>query len=403
MHISTLYVLLAAEVIFILSIIAVTLGIYVIRLRKQLKNAPVETANEDNTITAGKSYSEYLLQELERNQTKTRQQQNIENDQPSESETADNTARHSVLLQAREMFLNNEKSAAELTENENLFWDQVYAGMKDILETCKVVEHETHVVTEEMVAHKTTTKEKVFYIETMGKKVDGEVNKLKDIIYEQENTLNSLKKALARSVEHEEEESEEITELRTYIESFERQLNDSKMCMEVLELENERLQHELNELESKQPATDAIEQTDTETSSSMFDLAQMREVLENQEKQILELNQAIDDLKLEADQAERLKQTIKDFTRTSQEMMGCITILEEENEHLKQHVHHLADNGEAGTDGDNEAIEEYRKKLKELEQEIIKKDVAFAKLQDEFSSMEQEYLAMYHAMHGEQQ
>ena len=42
-----------------------------------------------------------------------------------------------------------------------------------------------------------------------------------------------------------------------------------------------------------------------------------------------------------------------------------------------------------------------RRRIKHLEEELIKKDVNYAKLQDEFSSMEKEYLAMYEAIHGD--
>lgn len=403
MHIPTLYVLISAEIIFLLMIATIILVIYALKLKQRIKEILLKPDIEnEKPVISSVSYAEYLQKALERNTKKTQQQKHIESEKTAEAAESPEK-QHSALLKARDMFLNMEKSASEHTENENLFWDQVYSGMKTIIEQLKTIEHEKEIITKEVVEHKTTTKEKVFYIETQGKKVDGEVNKLKDIIYEQENTLSSLQKALSRSIEHEAEESEEIAELRTHINSFERQLNDSKMCMEVLELENERLQHELSELETRYSGSDkgnTKQQTDKDTSSSTIDLAQMREVLENQEKQIQELNQAIDNLKLEADQAERLKTAIKDFARTSREMMGCIAILEEENEHLKQQVHGSEEH-QTNASSTEEALEQYQVKIKELEQEVIKKDVAIAKLQDEFSSMEQEYLAMYEAMHGE--
>ncbi|HEX5635471.1 MAG TPA: hypothetical protein VFY78_00160, partial [Gammaproteobacteria bacterium] len=156
--------------------------------------------------------------------------------------------------------------------------------------------------------------EKVFYIETQGKKVDGEVNRLKDIIYDQENTLSDLLKALKHAeAEHKGTENEEFfTALHAQASNFERQLRDAKTCMDVLELENTRLQDELHKLDAIKPGA---------SESSM------------------DQNSTVD-------------------------------------------------------------AQSTRESIKKLEEEIIKKDVAYAKLQEEFTAMEKEYLAMYNAIHG---
>jgi len=86
-------------------------------------------------------------------------------------------------------------------------------------------------------------------------------------------------------------------------------------------------------------------------------------------------------------------------------MMSCITILEEENERLQEEASHTSD-GQQEADvetapvSSDEETAALQSKVSELEEEIIKKDVSFAQLQDEFSSMETEYLAMYEAMHN---
>ena len=118
-----------------------------------------------------------------------------------------------------------------------------------------------------------------------------------------------------------------------------------------------------------------------------------------QESKMKQLIETIESLEIEASHTERLKETLDGFTRTSQEMMSCISILEEENERLKETTHHeeSADNNEP-SGGD---VDEMNSKLSALEEELIKKDVAYAKLQDDFSTMETEYLAMYEAVHGD--
>jgi chromosome segregation ATPase len=306
------------------------------------------------------------------------------------------------------MFLTVERAAAEHIDNENSYWDSIYSGMQDMLDQFKTIETKQVVVENEIITNKKDVKEKVFYIETQGKKIDGEVNKLKDIISEQENTLNSLRKSLKDDSGADiAVDADVLSDLTNRLNDFERQLTDSKMCMEVLELENDRLQQEINDIE-KRHADESAGKTnkDEAESTSMIDLDQMKEVLEKQEQQIQDLHSTIENLEIDAQQAEKLKSTINDFTRTSQEMMGCISILEEENELLKGQLSDNEPDTEetpsiAAAPANNEEAAQLKSKLKGLEQEIIKKDVAYAKLQDEYSSMEKEYLSMYEAIHGD--
>ena len=128
----------------------------------------------------------------------------------------------------------------------------------------------------------------------------------------------------------------------------------------------------------------------------------MKEVVEQQEDKIQNLIDTIESLEIDATQSEKLKETIGDFSRTSKEMMSCISILEEENERLKNSNNEdtpaTPESNEQSIN--NEEADTLKSTIGKLEEDIIKKDVAFAQLQDEFSSMETEYLAMYEAMHG---
>jgi len=177
----------------------------------------------------------------------------------------------------------------------------------------------------------------------------------------------------------------------------------------VLEMENDRLQEEVDKMSERHGALfeDSEEVEKSTESSSMIDLEQMKEVMAQQESKIDQLLSTIDSLEIEASQADKLKETLSSFTRTSKEMMSCIAILEEENERLQEEATHITEEPDAGdnTDtvaaapaGGNEETDLLHSKISELEEEVIKKDVAFAQLQDEFSSMETEYLAMYEAM-----
>ncbi len=388
MHIPSIYLMFAAELIVLLLAGCLFLAYLLFKRR----SATAANGDEDEGLPQGISYVEYLEKELQRNQAMTEQQKKAA-PEPSAEEPGDSgepaTENSSErLLEAREYFLGVEKNAAQHGEDEKAFWDTIYKGMQQLLEKYREVITEKVVVEEPHVAHK--PKEKVYYIETQGRKIDGEVNKLKDIIYEQENSLNGLRKTLKSSTRELNQESEELKDLHAEIDNFERQLKDSRVCMEVLEMENQRLQEEVDRLK-QHPAGDESKTADT---SSTDHVEQMREVLDKQDKQISELEKTIDDMELEVEQAQKLKLTIESFTRTSQEMMGCIAILEDENDHLKEALQ-AAEGGEGGD------AAELQEKVKTLEEEVIKKDVEYAKLQDEYSAIEKEYLAMYEAMHGD--
>ncbi len=421
MEISLIYVLIVAEILLILSGLSITLIFFLIRKQKTAEIPPPPLQQAKDELDLSNSYIDFLDQQIDRNSQKLQQVENNETQQPVEEDISEENAAEaenadipspppdelqSELLQAREAFLLLEKEAADKAEHEIHFWDSLYEGIKTLLEKYKTSETTTPTETIDLSTHSVESKEKVFYIETQGKKIDGEVNKLKDIIYEQENALSSMKKAMANAMQNDDgtqpEESEVFEELRKNIEAIERQLNDSKMCMEVLEMENDRLQEEVDNMDARHNAL--FEEKESTENDAVIDLDQMKEVIEQQELKIKQLIESIESLEIDTEQAEKLKQTIGDFSRTSKEMMSCIVILEEENERLQTElVEHPVDDvqtGDAAAAGeeDNNAV---KTQISSLEEELIKKDVAYAKLQDEFSSMETEYLAMYEAMHGD--
>jgi len=423
MQISLAYILIVAEVMLILLGISITLGVFLLRkptvadidnkkTDNQIPESSEDAEDELDAIDLGESYIDFLEQAMERNEKKKTQQETIEDDSDNEeknnNQEDDSTSspapdeKQSHLLNIREQFLLMEKSAAENSEHENHFWDSVYDGMKNLLNKFSITEN---IISETSSAdgNSDQAKEKIFYIETQGKKVDGEVNKLKDIIYEQENALSSMKKAMKDAEAEHPEESESLQALKEQINAIERQLNDSKMCMEVLEMENNRLQEEVDKISELDLSTN---DNQTDGNEPLIDIDEIKGMVEEQKRKIEELIKTIDSLEISSTDTEKLKLTIHDFAHSSQEMMGCIAILEEENERLKaneENASNTIDNVEDNTKEtqDNSGVDALNSTISNLEEEAIKKDVAFAQLQDEFSSMETEYLAMYEAMHGD--
>ncbi len=454
MYIPIIYLLFTAEIIFILTIFSIGLLVYIYKLlQKQNTETPLPEVIEepDESFDLSTSYREYIEIEMARNQEKLKQEARIEeeilseleNETDEESDTVeeneDDTKQddsdidiealeeeltndaedsnktssnapdeaQSQLLKIRDMFLAAEKSSAEYQEHEIHFWNEVYKGMQKISDELKTTIIEEHKKTEMDLAlsGKPEIKEKVFYIETQGKKVDGEVNKLKDIIYEQENALNAMRKSVGEA-EAGDTDQAIIDEINAQIAALEAQLSDSKMCMDVMEMENERLQNEVNQLEAQYMQELQNSSTTEVEVDSTIDLSELQDLVDQQEKQINELNATIDTLKIDADMAETMKKTITEFAHSSQEMMGCISILEDENKHFKQEIENLRAAGGTPVENieatqNNEDIEALKSQVQTLEEDLIKKDVAYAQLQEEFDSIEKEYLSMYEAMHGD--
>jgi chromosome segregation ATPase len=399
MYIPTVYVLFAGELLVLLLVLTLLLVLYIYRQRGGKDTA--EGQQDSDQESTENSYLQHLEQELQRN-TARLAQAGPDTDSDSGAAATDPASGDSKLLQARYMFLQAEKHAAAHSDDEQVFWDSIYKSMRNLLKEFETVKQEQLVVHEESVEHKKQTIEKVFYIETQGKKVNDEINKLKDIIYDQENSINGLRKSLHHAEDHFPEDSEKLEVLRNQLDSFERQIRDSTVCMEVLELENDRLQEEVHKLEDRLKTSSAAGADADKSGAPKINLQEMKEVLDKQTLQIEELHQTIESLKLDDEQSGQLRTTIDSFARTSQEMMGCITILEEENEHLKEQLHDIEDHAvEDAPAGAAESTDELHQQIKSLQEEIIKKDVNYAKLQDEFSSMEKEYLAMYEAIHGD--
>jgi hypothetical protein len=411
MHISLITLFALLEVILFLLGATITLGIMLYSRKSQnQQEQQKQTATEieqpeaaSDAINLDSSYIDYLDQAMQHNQQQLEQQSTDNAEAGTEAETDNNDDQTSgaqlQLLQARQQFLELEKAAAQKADDEDSFWLQINSGMQKLLSQFKGSEAQTESLTE--TEQKKQVKEKVFYVETQGKKVDNEVNKLKDIIYDQENALSSMQKNLAKAIEEAPQESGSLGELQQQFSTLERQIVDSKMCMDILEAENERLQEELHNIQSQLPQ-DTESDDDTEVS---IEISQIKEVVRKQKERIKQLQIIIESLEIDTDKAEELQSHLSAFTRSSEEMMSCITILEEENERLQDEVHTIEDNlqHEADGTGDSEKLNELQTKINELEDEVVKKDLALAQLQEEFSSMETEYLAMYEAMQESQQ
>lgn len=93
---------------------------------------------------------------------------------------------------------------------------------------------------------KTDTTESTVYIEKASHVVNTEVNKLKDVIYEQGNQIN----ALLKSLKDENHNLDPDGTLHQHLSALEKTQNETAMCIEVLEMENHRLMEEIDTLQN---------------------------------------------------------------------------------------------------------------------------------------------------------
>jgi len=106
------------------------------------------------------------------------------------------------------------------------------------------------------ITHKTAdnSNENTLIIEKTSNKINLEVNKLKDIIFEQGNKINSMlteKKGQAGS--------DSDHDLQDLLSELEKSQKETAMCLDVLEMENHRLMEEIEVLENSSSDTENLE------------------------------------------------------------------------------------------------------------------------------------------------
>lgn len=137
--------------------------------------------------------------------------------------------------------------------------------------------------------------DKVVYIEKKSNKVNTEVNKLKDIIYEQGSKINTLLKDLMSN-----SSISSDSDLTEQFEALERSQNETAMCIDVLEMENHRLMDELESLQNtptsptEEIVIDGVATEDMTSEQFVVKIQELEKVIEEQEEQYIKLQKEFD-------------------------------------------------------------------------------------------------------------
>ncbi len=176
-----------------------------------------------------------------------------------------------------------------------------------------------------------------------------------------------------------------IEQMEKQIAQLERQCREANTCVEIMEQEYQRVQHQVER---------AGQGAAVDSNDSVVQLQQ----LDKQKRTITELHDMVESLQLEAEQAQSLRGKIEQLERASRDMTMCVETLEEENEFLREQVRALLQldqdqpvNRADGRVSDAPAQAE----LEKLQEEMRARDEKLKALEEQYAAMEQEYLTLY--------
>jgi len=285
-------------------------------LQKQLKEAAQEEP-------AAIGFVHYLRDEVIRNQDLI---------DHAAASTDDAEKKAGELMQLRKQFLELEVEACALEKNPSAFQDRLAAGMSELIEQLRP---EPETVTETVPEATDSTSqpdgaaesdieeedEKRATIDTR----DAQVNRLKDVINNQQDAMAALRKEL----EAREGDIEDLDSILQKLDEFERQSSELETCLSILEQENERLktasaagERDSSEADTREPAQ----------------LNGLKSMMGQQQETINNLQNLIRELAPEAGKAKELEDSINAINRTNQELNGCVTVLEDENTKLRSEL-----------------------------------------------------------------
>lgn len=367
-------------------------------LQKKLKEAAQE---ESEAI----GFEQYLRDEVIRNQGLI----------DSAAASADDAEKKAgELLQLRKQFLELEVEARALEKNPVAFQDRLAAGMSELIEQLRPEpETVTETVSGETDADSLadTAAEADIGEEDSDRTTidthDAEVDRLRSVINNQQDAMVALRQELEARAS----DIEDLDSILHKLDEFERQSSELETCLSILEQENERLktataagEHDASQADIREPAQ----------------LSGLKSMMGQQQETIGNLQNLIRELAPEASKAKELEDSINAITRTNQELNGCVTVLEDENNklrseleqiqtHLEQQaaesdaaqedvsagavdimVDEAAEAGSSDSDLDEEK-QELEIKVQELEALVEFKDAAIEELEKQYNTLESKY------------
>ncbi|MDT8386496.1 MAG: hypothetical protein RQ736_03215 [Thiogranum sp.] len=359
MDILVIILLCAMEAALLLGIAVVLLKRKNVHLQQQLETAAKQAQPDDEFESISSGYLPYL----ERQIIDTRSQQQFQ----ATSEEVDE--RLAEALNRRLDLLEAEKKVTEYCNDyPERRWEHVAAHYSE-----PQLEEEAPQIESPAASADIPESEK------------GQVEQLVSAFDQQGSALSSLRAVFEQAKQQ--PDTAAFAELETQLKELERRFDEATTCVEIMEQENHRLQHQM-EREEQQAERERHENA-----------AEFSHQLGKQKQNISALYDMVGELQLEAEKATALHAQLDQFENNAREMSLCIETMEEENLFLRNQVEALQSldrtksEQEQATAG--EANEAAARRIESLQAELEAKQKSMEELQMRFAEVEKEYLLLY--------
>ncbi len=353
------------EIIIILLVVAVVMTVRGIGLSRRVRELMARVPETMEVQNDAISYESYLRDEiLKTNGLVDRYQAN--GDVPD-------------WLNARHQFLKLELDAQDLADNPHAFENRLSEGFLALVDQYRP---EPEIVTEPApIVEVTPEPEPEPEAKNSEKVPEDELHKkemvrLRDLIGHQQDAMKTLRTEL----ESREGEIADLESIVAQLDAFEAQTAELVRCIEVLEHENDRLKH-------------ATEDGDTTGAGpSPEELSRLKEMVNDQQSTIGNLQGMIEQLRPEAGKAHELEDMVNDVLKSNQELNTCILVLEEENQSLRNQLDALEESDTGQPDevpamgGD---VAPFQQKIQELESLLEFKDATLEQMGKDLEKLRQ--------------
>lgn len=371
------------SIFLLLAEISIALGVVLVLIIKKLRRSRWENRNLNRMLKDERSpkrfrekLKDYFEQEIGRTNKHHSELENSEEDKDK---------RHLALWSTRQSILNIEKKSALKNPLDTDYWpmlDQAYTKALKIPEEKKDVEEAEP---EQKEAEAGVRIEEISLNSVTGE----ELGRLRNVINNQYQSIDVLKQQLlGLSNDADLKDNPKIAELQTQLNLLQSEQEQMAMCVRVLEAENERLTHALEQLEMN-PALDEPEEEQAEEPKGQESETLIKDLLRTNKEQsqcIATLESELEEFRNAEDadsgQLLSLQREINELKLENQNYIDAQKALEMELKEFRQQASSSA--GAAPS-----AVH------KELEKQIHAKNAELELLREEYQSMHEKYIKLY--------
>ena len=356
--------LIGLEIMIALLIVAVVMTIRSLALSRRVREL---LGREPGVIEAARApYEAYLRDELIK--TKALMEQHVKGEDAP------------AWLVIRKHFLKLELEAQAVADDPMAFQEKLDTGLPALLEQHRPTPEAATETVQLVEAPALEAEAKAAATAAPARVADEELHKkevmrLRDLIGHQQDTMRTLRTEL-------ESRSGEIDELELIIaqlDAFESQTAELVRCIEVLEYENERLKQARE--------SGAV----TGAGTSPEELNSLKEMVNEQQATIGNLQGMLEQLRPEAGKAHELEDMVNDVVKSNKELNTCIMVLEDENQSLRNQLNAFEERqtpSAPAADGGAD-IAPFQQKIQELESLLEFKDATLEQLEQDIDKLRQ--------------